>query len=85
VDDLLSILPAQLGPAHRWRKIKGAAPLVPTVQTNTRSYARNNGHVEIDPSPDDGAEEKTGFFEETQYGRTYKLPEEGVKLDFISK
>ncbi|KAG9237227.1 hypothetical protein BJ875DRAFT_370497 [Amylocarpus encephaloides] len=46
---------------------------------------KNNGHVEIENTPDDEEDEPKGFYEETQFGTVYKLPEEGLKLDFISK
>jgi hypothetical protein len=80
VDDLMAVLPAKLGPAHRYRKIKNAPPIVPAFSRGTR----NNGHIEIENSPED-TEEPKGFYEETQFGTVYKLSEEGLKLDFISK
>ena len=80
VDDIMDVLPAKLGTAHRWRRLKGAVAIVPTIPRGTR----NDGHIEIEESPivDD---ETKGFYEESQFGSVYKLPEEGLKLDFISK
>lgn len=44
----------------------------------------NSGHIEVELTPSDD-EKDAGFFEEKEYGRVYKLPEEGIKLDFISR
>ncbi|TAQ83815.1 hypothetical protein B7494_g7865 [Chlorociboria aeruginascens] len=79
VDDLLSQIPGNLGPAHRFRRIKGASVIKPAVSRGIR----NNGHIEIENTPTDDEEEQ-GFFEHREYGQVYKLPEEGIKLDFIS-
>lgn len=51
------------------------------VDINLRRGFRNNGVIEIDndSSDDEG-------FEDTQhFGTVYRLPEKGIKLDFISK
>jgi hypothetical protein len=77
VNDIMDVLPAKLGPAHRWRKLKGAVPIVPTIPRGSK----NNGHIEIEES----ASVDDEFFEESQFGTVHKLPELGVKLDFISK
>lgn len=79
VDDLMDLLPAKLGPAHRYRKIKGAPAITPSFARGTR----NNGHIEIENTPTD--DEDDGFYESKQFGSVYKLPEMGLKLDFISK
>ena len=44
----------------------------------------NSGDVEIENDPTDN-EEELGFYEQREYGHTYKLPELGIKLDFISQ
>lgn len=79
VDDLLAKVPGALGPAHKFRKIKGASVIKP-------SYARggvNNGFIEVE---DDSADEdKSGWREVRSYGRVYKLPAKGIKLDFMSR
>lgn len=80
VDDLLTTIPSALAPAHRFRKIKGASVIRPAV---TRGV-RNNGHIEIENDPTDD-EEELGFYEQREYGHIYKLPELGIKLDFISQ
>lgn len=79
IDDLLAILPGNLGPAHRRRKIKGASVIKPAISRGIR----NNGDIEIENDTTD--DEELGFYEQREYGRTYKLPEKGIKLDFISQ
>jgi hypothetical protein len=69
-----------LGPAHRRRKIKGASVIKPAI---SRGIV-NNGDIEIENDPTDD-EEELGFYEQREYGHTYKLPELGIKLDFISQ
>lgn len=81
VDDLLEQVPGSLGPAHKFRKIKGAAPIIPVLPRG----ARNNGHIEIENTLSDDEDQGSGFYEQSQYGHVYKLPEEGIKLDFISR
>lgn len=80
VDDLLAVLPASLGPAHRFRKIKGASVQKPAA---TRGF-KNNGHIEIENDASE-AEEEQGFYELREFGHVYKLPETSIKLDFISR
>jgi hypothetical protein len=80
VDDLLAILPANLGPAHRRRKIKGQSVIKPVLSRGLKNF----GDIEIENEPTDD-EEETGFFEQKEYGRIYKLPERGIKLDFIAQ
>ncbi|KAE9367311.1 hypothetical protein N431DRAFT_66655 [Stipitochalara longipes BDJ] len=80
VDDLLSQVPSTLAPAHRFRRIKGASVIKPTISRGTR----NNGYIEIETEPSEDEEEQ-GFYEQREYGHVYKLPEKGIKLDFISK
>lgn len=80
VDDLLAAIPENLGPAHRLRKIKGASVIKPAISRGLL----NNGDIEIENDPTDD-EEELGFYEQREYGHTYKLPELGIKLDFISQ
>lgn len=79
VDDLLAKVPGTLGPAHRFRKIKGASVVKPAFP---RGF-KNDGYIEIEFAPSDDEDE--GFFDQREYGKVYKLPEEGIKLDFISR
>ncbi|KAK3692746.1 hypothetical protein B0T22DRAFT_495795 [Podospora appendiculata] len=78
VDDLLSKLPGALGPAHRFRKIKGAPVVQPAF---SRGYI-NNGYIEVDLERD---EDESGWKNVETYGRTVRLPEKGIKLDFLSR
>jgi hypothetical protein len=80
IDDLLSLSGA-LGPAHKFRRIKGASAIKPAVSRGLR----NNGYIEIENTPTEDENEESGFFEQKEYGRVYRLPEEGIKLDFISR
>lgn len=81
VDDLLAWLPEALAPAHRFRKKKAEAIIRPAI---TRGF-KNNGHIEVDLEPsDDEADEEPKFFDQQDYGKIYKLPEQGIKLDFIA-
>lgn len=79
VNDLLVELPSALGPAHRFRRIKGTTAIKPDIARGTK----NNGHIEVDLDSTDDEDE--GFFDRKEFGHVYKLPEEGIKLDFISK
>ena len=77
VDDLLAKIPGSLGPAHRFRKIKGAPAIKP-------SYSRgliNNGWIDIDGE----SEDESGWKEVETFGKTYRLPSQGIKLDFLSR
>lgn len=76
----MDVLPAKLGPAHRLRKIKDSQPIAPSFPRGSRNY----GNIEIENDPSD-EEEDSGFFEESSFGKVYKLPEQGLKLDFIAK
>ncbi|KAI9641532.1 hypothetical protein NHQ30_010344 [Ciborinia camelliae] len=81
VDDLLEKVPGSLGPAHRFRKIKGASLIKPVLARGVR----NNGHIEIENTASEDEDQGSGFYEQREYGHVYKLPEEGIKLDFISR
>lgn len=72
-------VPGSLGPAHRFRKIKGTSAIKPVLARGIR----NNGHIEIENTETD--DEEMGFYEQKEYGKVYILPEEGIKLDFISQ
>ncbi|KAL3419138.1 phd-finger domain-containing protein [Phlyctema vagabunda] len=79
VDDLMSATPGNLGPAHRVRKAKGASAITPAFSRGLK----NNGYIEVENMASE--EEDDGFYEHREYGQVYKLPERGIKLDFISK
>ncbi|KAK0722319.1 hypothetical protein B0T26DRAFT_641949 [Lasiosphaeria miniovina] len=78
IDDLLARLPGALGPAHRFRKIKGAPVIEPTF---SRGYV-NNGHIEVEL---DASEDESGWRDVETYGKTVRLSEKGIKLDFLSR
>ncbi|KAF6807305.1 PHD-finger domain-containing protein [Colletotrichum sojae] len=77
-DDLLATLPQRLAPAHRFRKIKGAPAITPAFSRGTK----NNGFIEIE---DGESEEETGWHDVKSFGRVYRLPAQGIILDFISQ
>ena len=79
VDDLLARVPGALGPAHKFRKIKGASAIKP-------AYSRglvNNGYIDVDG--EDLSEDESGWKEVETFGKTYRLPSKGIKLDFFSQ
>ncbi|OAA55568.1 phd finger domain protein [Niveomyces insectorum RCEF 264] len=78
-DDILAKLPNLLGPAHRFRKIKGASILKP-------AYSRgliNNGFIEFfsDDEPDDSS----GWKDVGSFGRIQRVNARGVELDFLER
>lgn len=80
VDDLLLQVPDLLAPAHRFRKLKGASAIKPALSRGVR----NNGYIEIESEVSEPESVET-FFDKNQYGKVYKLPSRGLKLDFITK
>ncbi|KAK4115113.1 hypothetical protein N656DRAFT_766385 [Canariomyces notabilis] len=78
INDLLTKVPGALGPAHRFRKLKNVQVVRPAF---SRGFA-NNGFVEIDPDDD---EDQSGWRNVETYGRVVRLPEKGIKLDFLSR
>jgi hypothetical protein len=80
VEDVLAKLPDLLGPAHRFRKIKGASVIRPAFSRGMK----NNGYIEIENEPSEDDLDQ-GFYVQKEYGHVYKLPEHGIKLDFITK
>lgn len=69
-----------MGPAHRHRQLKEA----PVVRPAFARGHRNDGHIEIEFNATDD-EVEPGFYEQREFGHVYKLPEDAVKLDFISR
>jgi hypothetical protein len=80
VADVLSEAPP-LAPAHRFRRLKGTKAITPAFSRGTV----NNGHVEIDWSDEPEQPPQSGWKDPATFGRTYKLPAQGVVLDFIEQ
>ncbi|PSR93908.1 hypothetical protein BD289DRAFT_166311 [Coniella lustricola] len=84
VDQLLLQVPSQLGPAHKFRKVKGSSDI-------PYAYRRgnvNNGYIEIEDDQDDDAFSSAGpigLIDPSSWGRLYRLQATGVRDDFISK
>ncbi|VUC22041.1 unnamed protein product [Clonostachys rosea] len=79
-DELLAEAPP-LAPAHRFRKIKGAHIITPAIGRGLK----NNGHIEIDWSEEPDLPDHSGWKDYASFGRTYKIPAQGVVLDFIER
>ncbi|KAL2136646.1 hypothetical protein VTI74DRAFT_2378 [Chaetomium olivicolor] len=77
-DELLTKVGEALGPAHKYRKVKDAPVISPIF---SRGYA-NNGWVDVDM---DESEDETGWRDFATFGRTVRLSEKGIKLDFLSR
>ncbi|KAK0389472.1 hypothetical protein NLU13_3047 [Sarocladium strictum] len=69
-----------LAPAHRFRKLKGAQVITPALGRGLK----NNGQIELDWG-DEPEPSHTGWPDPRSFGRTYKLPVNGVILDFIEQ
>ncbi|CAK7267300.1 hypothetical protein SEPCBS57363_002526 [Sporothrix epigloea] len=79
-DDILAKLPVELGPAHRFRKIKGASVIKP-------AYSRgmiNNGYIELN-FDDDFSDNNSGWTDWQSFGRVQRTGAKGVKLDFLEQ
>ncbi|KAJ4304111.1 hypothetical protein N0V88_001721 [Collariella sp. IMI 366227] len=77
-DELLAKIGESLGSSHKHRRIKDAPVIRPVF---SRGYA-NNGWIEVDL--DDSGDE-TGWRDVVTFGRTVRLSEKGIKLDFLSR
>ncbi|KAM0284392.1 hypothetical protein ACHAQH_001968 [Verticillium albo-atrum] len=77
-DDLLSKLPSSLAPAHKYRKIRDAAAITPVYSRGMK----NNGFIEI---INEEPENDSGWNDVSSFGRVYRLPENGIVLDFVSQ
>ncbi|KAJ3518994.1 hypothetical protein NM208_g14302 [Fusarium decemcellulare] len=70
-----------LAPAHRFRKIKGAQTITPALSRGLK----NNGYIEVDWSDEPEPANDSGWPDPDSFGRTYKLPAQGIVLDFIEQ
>ena len=77
-DNILGQLPGILHPAHKYRKVKDAPVIRPTF---TRGYV-NNGFIDIEF---DDSDNESGWRDFETFGRTVRLSEKGIKLDFLSR
>ncbi|KAH0841742.1 hypothetical protein AYO21_01026 [Fonsecaea monophora] len=71
--------PGELGRVPRLRKPKNAVPLDVSV---SRGF-RNNGIIEVDLMKDEPELDKTK--EVQMHGKIYRIPEMGIRLDFIDR
>ena len=78
--DPLFVSDPPLGPAHRFRKIRGAQPIEPAYGRGVR----NNGVIEI-VDDENSADDESGWRDIKVFGRVHRLPASGVKLDFIEQ
>ncbi|CAD6505430.1 BgTH12-00921 [Blumeria graminis f. sp. triticale] len=82
IDDLLRLIPDALAPAHRFRKIKG----LPAIQSGIPRGLKNHGHIEVENETTDSETiSQPAFYEERPFGRTHKVTEESIKLEFLTK
>ncbi|UPK90353.1 hypothetical protein LCI18_001288 [Fusarium solani-melongenae] len=76
-----------LAPAHRFRKIKGAQTITPALSRGLK----NNGQIEVDwndeteSEPESKPVNNSGWPDPDSFGRAYKLPAQGIVLDFIEQ
>lgn len=78
IDELLTRLPGQLAPAHRYRKVKTSSVVRPAF---SRDFV-NNGHIEVTLEENEPA---SGWRNVETYGRTVRLQEKGIVADFFSR
>jgi len=67
------------GRTHKVRRPKNAR----VVNTALRRGFKNNGLIEIE-NESSGSDEDD-FYQMQEFGNVYRLPERGIKLDFIDK
>ncbi|ORY59075.1 uncharacterized protein BCR38DRAFT_63770 [Pseudomassariella vexata] len=77
VDDMLT---TDLGPAHKYRKLRHASII---EQTYSRGMT-NNGYIEVEEDSTDD-EALKAFENRNDYGHVYRIPESGIKRDFLSR
>ncbi len=77
VDDLLALL---TGPAHKWRRIKGA----PVIKSSFRRGLPNHGPIDVTYNLDNQADE-SGWNDYTTFGRTQRVSAKGIIRDFLSR
>ncbi|KAK4176078.1 hypothetical protein QBC36DRAFT_330024 [Triangularia setosa] len=78
IDELLAEMPEVLAPAHRVRKPKTASVIRPAF---SRGFI-NDGYIEVALEEDAPT---SGWRNSEAYGRTVRLPEKGIRADFLSR
>ncbi len=88
VDDLMKEIPGSLGPAHKHRKIKGAAVVQPAFSRGNV----NNGFIDLIPDYDNDdsldmrpVRDYSGWRDVENYGRIIQLSSRGIQKDFMSR
>lgn len=83
VDQLLLQVPGQLGPAHKFRKVKGSSD----IPYAFRRGNVNNGWIEVEDDQEESGVPAgpVGLPDPASWGRVYRLQATGVRDDFISK
>jgi hypothetical protein len=87
LDCLPNPLAKEPSPGRQWRcpaHVDDLLLQVPSTLAPAHRFRRIKGYIEIESEPSEDEEEQ-GFYEQREYGHVYKLPEQGIKLDFISK
>ncbi|KAK4668561.1 uncharacterized protein QC764_708450 [Podospora pseudoanserina] len=78
IDELLAEMPEVLAPAHRVRKPKTAGVIRPAF---SRGFI-NDGYIDVALEEDTPA---SSWRNSEAYGRTVRLPERGIRADFLSR
>lgn len=83
VDDLLHKVPSQMGPAHKFRKIKGSSD----ISYAFRRGNINNGWIEVDDDEPNGRLMDPHVMDEDplKWGRIHRVRSSGIRDDFITK
>jgi hypothetical protein len=83
IEDILSVMPSAMGPAHKFRRLKNTPVIKPALQRGIK----NNGRIEVEVDSDYefSKDEEMNFLEEEIHGQIYQVPEKGLVLDFISQ
>lgn len=70
-----------LAPAHRYRRVKGSQVVTPALSRGLK----NNGYIEIDWEDEPEPSNNSGWPDPDSFGRSYKLPAQGIILDFVEQ
>lgn len=71
-----------LAPAHRFRKVKGGQTITPALARGLK----NNGYIEVDWNDEpELLPNKSGWQDPESFGHSYKIPAQGIILDFVEQ